>query len=429
MAKSKLVMAVDIGTTKIAAIVGKVFDSGKVVVIAQKVVQSQGVRRGMVENVTETVTSIRQCLEQLKEQTDISQLREVSVGIAGRHITSTQNSTSIIRSQYTDPISSKELEDLQKQMYHMALKPGQEILHVIPQDYTIDGSRVLKAEGCVGNKLTANYHIVIGEVSAIETIKMCIKKSGLTLRKLVLEPLASADAVLTSEEKEEGVAMLDIGGGTSDLIIYHQNIVQSTTVIPCGGEVITDDIRVSCNISRNKAEYIKREYGSCFYTNTSADEVITFPTVPGHDPRKLSFRTLAGITQARMDQIIEAVLFKIEESGLENTLHSIVLTGGGSLLRDLPQLVKFRSGLDTRIGIPTIQVENHAEAKRVNPALATAVGLVISGYYDEKVGRKSRDERTGFFPLTFGKRAIDRVKVMATERLDKLFEEKDKPMI
>ncbi|MDR0419510.1 MAG: cell division protein FtsA [Prevotellaceae bacterium] len=429
MTKSKLVMVIDIGTTKIAAIAGKVFSNGKMTVAAKHIVESQGVRRGMVENVEETVRSIKLCLEELKKKIDISHLREVSVGIAGRHITSTQNSISVMRPKYIETISFEEVESLKMQMYNMALKPGQEILHVIPQDYYVDGHKVSKIEGCVGSKLTANYHIVIGEVAAIETIKMCIDRCGLKLKKLVLEPLASADAVLTAEEKEEGVVMVDIGGGTSDMIIYHQNIVQSTAVIPCGGEIITNDIRETCCIARNKAEYIKREFGSCFGDMASANNVITFPAVQGHDPRSISSKTLAGIIQARMEEIIEAVVFKIEESGCTNQIRSIVVTGGGSLLSDLPQLVKLHTGLDTRIGYPLIQVEGEPSVKRTSPILSTAIGLVIGGY-DHEVGKNGMSKKNNLFSgFPFGKKTVETIISKATQRLDKIFEEEDKPML
>jgi cell division protein FtsA len=226
---------------------------------------------------------------------------------------------------------------------------------------------------------------VVCETSAISKIETCIGRCELRLKnkKLVLEPYASAAAVLTREEKEDGVVMLDIGGGTSDLIIYHQGAVRGSAVIPFGGEVITNDIRELCAINRTMAEFAKQEYGSCFPDSSLGDDGITFQAGIGREPRTLKLRTLAEIIQARMDEIIEAVDYKIEESGYGSKIQTIVLTGGGSLLKNLPQLVTLRTGgRDARVGYPCVQLSGNKPLRNVSPTLATSVGLVICGYED-----------------------------------------------
>lgn len=422
MEQNSYVMSIDIGTTKIASVIGKISTNGKVIVEASAVKESQGIRRGMVENVEETVTSIKQCLDALHAKTGI-RIKDVTVGIAGQHISSMQNCASRIRTKPHDLITEDEVMDMQKDMHKIRLKPGQEILHVTPQDYVIDGHSTRKAVGCDGSKLTGNYHIVVGETASIKKIQMCVQRCGLRLKKLVLEPFASADAVLTEEEREEGVAMLDIGGGTSDLIIFHQNIVRSTAVIPCGGEVITNDIRELCSVNRSMAEYVKQQYGSCFADSTLGDDGITFQAGIGRDPRTLKLKTLAGIIQSRMDEILEAVDYKIMESGYSGQVRSIVLTGGGSLLKNLTQLVKLRTGLDARIGTPCIHPASDMPLRNVSPALSTSVGLVVSGY--EEMVKSSAATKSVGFSLPFGKKIFEKVAI----RLDKVFTENDDVVI
>jgi cell division protein FtsA len=413
MEQNSYVMSIDIGTTKIASVIGRLSASGRVVVEAAEVKESQGIRRGMVENVEETVSSMRQCLEALYAKTGI-RIKDVTVGIAGQHISSMQNSASRIRSKPHDLITEDEVADMQREMYKIRLKPGQEILHVTPQDYVIDGHPTRRAAGCDGSKLTGNYHIVVGETAAIKKIQLCVERCGLRLRKLVLEPFASADAVLTDEEREEGVAMLDIGGGTSDLIIFHQGMVRSATVIPCGGEIITNDIRQLCAINRGLAEELKRMYGSCYADSTLGDDGITFQAGIGREPRTLRFKTLAEIIQSRMDEIMEAVDYKIMESGYGGQVKSMVLTGGGSLLKNLTQLAKLRTGLDARIGTPCVHPAGDKPLRSVCPSLSTSVGLVMSGY--EQLVKASQGGKSAF---PFGRGIIKKL----ITRIDTVFDE------
>ncbi len=417
MEANSYVMSIDIGTTKIAAIIGRVNDNGKVVTEAWAVKESQGVRRGMVENVEETVVSIKQCLEMLHSKTSL-RIKDVTVGIAGHHISSLQSGTSRIRTRPHELITEAELMAMQREMNHISLKPGQEILHITPQEYTIDNKPVKNPVGCDGSKLTASYFIVVSETAAIKKIQMCIERCNLRLKKLVLEPYASAESVLSAEEREEGVALLDIGGGTSDLIIIQQNAVRCVQVIPCGGEIITTDIQKTCGgMNRITAEEMKKEYGSCLVDSRMGDDSITFQPGLGREPKTIKLKTLAQIIQDRTEEIIEAVDYKITESGYSNQISSIVLTGGGAMLRNLTQLVKLHTGYDARIGKPCIH-EGGGALVTAKASMATCVGLVYSGY--EQVVKSSRP-KSGLFSLPFGKKVLGEVMT----RFDKVFNDSD----
>ncbi|MDR3328953.1 MAG: cell division protein FtsA [Prevotellaceae bacterium] len=418
MEKNDYIMSIDIGTTKIVAMIGRVNAHGRIEVVAQHRVDSQGVWRGIVENIDDASYSIKDCLDGLYKQTDVRQ-RNVIVGIAGSHISSTQNNTSILRANSSATITEGEVLKMQRDMYKIALKPGQEILQILAQDYVIDGEPVAKAVGRRGSKLTGNYHIVLGETASISNIRACVERCGLALKKLVLEPLASADATLTKEEREAGVALLDIGGGTSDLAVLYQNTVRGTYVIPCGGELITNDIRHICNIPRRKAELVKCRFGSCLSDCASADQKIVFGKAGDSEARLVTGKTLAGIIQDRMEQIIDSVRYRINESGYGDRIQSIVLTGGSSQMRHLPQLVKLRTGLDARIGYPTVLVAAEGKPRDLDPTKSTSVGLMMSGY-EEMVAAAGQPALLQHLPgWLIGKRLVKNI----VGRFDRVFEE------
>ncbi|MDR1417409.1 MAG: cell division protein FtsA [Prevotellaceae bacterium] len=388
MEQSSYVTAIDIGTTKIAAIIGKVTPNGRISIEEQQCTYSRGVRRGLVENIEDTADSIRECLSALYKKVDVRQ-DKVVVGIAGRHISSLQNSAQKIRANPKAIITEQEVSDLKAQMYSIALKPGQKILHVITQDYVIDGELVQKAVGCQGSKLTISYHIVVSDSDAMDRIRLCIERCGLTLDNLILEPIASAEAVLTREEKEAGAILLDIGGGTSDMVIDYKNIIRSTAVIPCGGEAITKDIGEAYKISKATAEKLKREHGSCFEDCCSENVIIPYyKDTARQEMGKISERNLAAVIRDRMEQIVDAVNYLIRESGFEDEVSSIVLTGGGSLVRHLPQLFQLRTGLDVRIGYPRLQQIVNSKPRNLSPIMATSVGLMMHGYKVDSSGKK-----------------------------------------
>ena len=250
-------VGLDIGTTKIVVIVGQRNEFNKVKVLGLGKSQSLGVHRGVVNNITQTIQSIKIAVDEAKSKSN-KEILEVAVGIAGQHIRSLQHSDYITRENPDEVINHSDIDKLIDQVYKLVMLPGEEIIHVLPQDFKVDGQSEIKEPiGMYGSRLEANFHIVVGQVSSIRNIGKCIKSAGLEMGDITLEPLASSDAVLSEEEKEAGVALIDIGGGTTDVAIFKDGIIKHTAVIPFGGNVITDDIKEGCSIIGNQAEQLK----------------------------------------------------------------------------------------------------------------------------------------------------------------------------
>ncbi len=267
-------------------------------------------------------------------------------------------------------------------MYKIPIELGEEIIHVLPQNYIVDSETGVKNPvGMFGKRLEANFHIVIGDIASARNIERCVNRVGIKVRQMILEPLASSAAVLSDEEKEAGVALIDIGGGTTDIAVFHDEIIRHTAVIPFGGNVITKDIMEGCAILSKYAEQLKVQFGSALGDLAQDDKVVTVPGINGREPKEISFKSLAYIIQSRMEEIIDSALFELENSGCMDKLSAgIVVTGGGSLMRNLPQLVKFRSGMDVRIGYPNERLGNDSTGEVNDPMYSTSVGLLLNGY-------------------------------------------------
>ena len=267
-------------------------------------------------------------------------------------------------------------------MYKIPIDVGEEIIHVLPQNYIVDNETGVKQPvGMSGKLVEANFHIVLGQIASARNIGKCITKAGLNLNQLVLEPLASSEAVLTDDEKEAGVALVDIGGGTTDIAVYYDEIIRHTAVIPFGGDVVTKDIKEGCSILQRQAELLKIQYGSALGDLAKDEEVVSIPGISGREPKEISFKSLAYIIQSRMEEILDAVIYEIENSGYFDKLSAgIVLTGGGALLKHLPALVKFKTGMDVRIGYPTEHLSTEAMPEVNHPMYSTSVGLVLKGF-------------------------------------------------
>ncbi len=382
----KIVAAVDIGTTKIVSLVGRLSEQGKLEVLGISQTVSKGVKRGVVLNIEETVNAIQTTSSEAMEQSGIK-VNEVFVGIAGQHIKSIRNRGYINRDSYEDEITRDDLQNLIDDMHKIPVDVGEEIIHVLPQSYIVDSETGVKNPvGMFGKRLEANFHIVIGQTSSARNIGKCINRVGLEVKQLVLEPLASSAAVLTDDEKEAGVALVDIGGGTTDVAVYYDDVIRHTAVIPFGGNVITRDIKEGCSILQRQAESLKMQFGSALGDLAQEDKVVTIPGISGRDPKEISFKSLAYIIQSRMEEIIDAVSYEIENSGFMDKLSAgIVLTGGGSMLKHLNQLVKFKTGMDVRIGFPGEQMVAETAEEINQPMYATSVGLLLKGleYYDD----------------------------------------------
>ena len=387
MEKDNIAVGLDIGTTKIVAMIGKHNEYGKLEILGIGRSKSLGVHRGVVNNITQTIQSIQQAVDEA--QADSGLKIEDVVGIAGQHIRSLQHSDYITRPNADEVIDSKDIEKLCGQVHKLVMLPGEEIIHVLPQEFKIDGQAEVKEPiGMYGGRLEANFHVVVGQVASIRNIGRCVKSSGLELSTVTLEPLASANAVLSQEEKEAGVALIDIGGGTTDLAIFKDGIIRHTAVIPFGGNVITEDIKEGCSIIEKQAELLKIKFGSAWPGENKDNEIVSIPGLRGREPKEITLKNLSKIIHARVVEIIEQAYLEIKNYGHEEQkkklIAGIVLTGGGAQLKHLKQLVEYITGMDTRIGFPNEHLAHDNEKELTSPQYATAVGLVMNSLEENK---------------------------------------------
>ena len=410
MEPSEIVVGLDIGTTKIVAIVGRRNEFGKIEILGMGKSESFGVARGVVQNIDQTVQSIRTAVAEAEAKSGVD-IKVVNVGIAGQHIKSLQHRGIKTRSSVEEEISQKDIDSLIDDMFKLVMLPGEEIIHVLPQEYIIDNEQGIKNPiGMSGIRLEANFHIITGQIAAARNIYKCVHKANLEVSELTLEPLASADAVLSDEEKEAGVVLVDIGGGTTDVAIFQDGIIRHTAVIPFGGNVITEDIKEGCTIIKSQAELLKIKFGSALASENQENEIVSIPGLRGRAHKEISVRNLSAIIQARMVEIVEHVYYEIKNSGYEKKLIAgIVVTGGGAQLKHVTQLVEYITGMDTRVGYPNEHLAKGNEDV-TSPLFATSVGLVMKGVQSvEKYSQKpvaettatikghSKEKSTGFF--------------------------------
>ena len=395
MKENMISIGLDIGTTKIVAMIGQTNEYNKMKILGVGKSISLGVHRGVVNNITQTIQSIQQAVSEAEELSGIK-VDGVTVGIAGQHIRSLQHSDYITRNNSEQVIDETDIEKLINQVHKLVMLPGEEIIHVLPQEFKVDGQAEIKEPiGMYGGRLEANFHVVVGQVSSIRNIGRCIKSAGLDLDGITLEPLASANAVLSNEEKEAGVALIDIGGGTTDLAIFKDGIIRHTAVIPFGGNVITEDIKEGCSIIEKQAELLKVKFGSAWPGENKENEIVSIPGLRGRDPKEISLKNLSKIIHARTVEIIEQVYLEIKNYGHEEQkkklIAGIVLTGGGSQLKHLKQLVEYVTGMDTRVGYPNEHLAGDTDKNVTSPLYATAVGLVMDGL--SKIEKNTTNEK------------------------------------
>lgn len=413
--ESEIVVGLDIGTTKIAALVGRRTEHGKIEILGMGKAESLGVARGVVLNIDETVKAIKMALEEASNKSGVD-IKVVNVGIAGQHIKSLQHRGMKTRRSLDEEINQKDIDELIEDMYRLVMSPGEEIIHVIPQEYIVDNEIGIKNPiGMSGTRLEANFHIITGQVAAARNIYKCVNKAGLEVADLTLEPLASADAVLSDEEKEAGVVLVDIGGGTTDIAIFHDGIIRHTAVIPFGGNIITEDIKEGCSIIKTQAELLKVKFGSALASENQENEIVSIPGLRGRPHKEISVKNLAHIIQARMEEIVEHVYYEIKNSGFEKKLIAgIVVTGGGAQLKHITQLMEYVTGMDTRVGYPNEHLAQSSQ-EVTSPMYATGVGLVMRGLQaqqkqkanEEKTnvvtGHSDKKKRGGWFDQIFSK--------------------------
>jgi cell division protein FtsA len=378
--KNEIIVGLDIGTTKIACIVGRYDEHGKVEILGIGKSDSVGVQRGVVVNIDRTVESIKKAVSQASEKSNVD-IKIVNVGIAGQHIRSTQHQATRTRSSMDDEISQVDIDIMSQDIRRIPVAPGEDIIHALPQDFTVDQETGIKDPiGMAGIRMKANFHVITGQISQINNIYRCVRKAGLEVAKLTLEPLASSAAVLTDEEMEAGVALVDIGGGTTDIAIFHDGIIRHTAVIPFGGNIITEDIRNGCYILPKYAEVLKVNHGFALEEAVNQNAVIAIPGLAGHPRREISTLRLTQIIQARMEEILDYVHGEIVSSGFSKQLiGGIVMTGGGAQLRHMKQLVEYHTGMHCRVGYPHFHVSSSKDdATKLTPILSTGVGLLMT---------------------------------------------------
>ena len=416
----EIVVGLDIGTTKIACLVGRKTEHGKIEILGVGKAPSLGVSRGVVSNIEKTVQSIRTAVEEAEAKSGV-EIKVVNVGIAGQHIKSLQHRGMITRNSIEEEISQKDIDELIEDMYKLVMMPGEEIIHVLPQEYIVDRQPGVKDPiGMSGVQLEANFHIITGQIAAAKNIFKCVKKAGLEVAELILEPLASSSAVISEEEKEAGVALVDIGGGTTDIAIFQDGIIRHTAVIPFGGNVITEDIKEGCTIMQRQAELLKTKFGAALTQSSQENEIVCIPGLRGRDPKEISVKNLSNIISARMAEIIEHIYYEIKNSGFEKKLiGGIVVTGGGSQLKHINQLFEYTTGMDSRIGYPNEHLSSNTNINITSPLFATGVGLVAKGFEQFEL-LKARNETISTRTHSDKNRGsfFDKIKTFFDEKVD-----------
>jgi cell division protein FtsA len=391
-----IIVGLDIGTTKIAAIAGRKNEYGKLEILGFGHASSNGVQHGMVLNIDQTIRAIETALKNCYDSNPGLEINEVYVGIAGHHIKSLQTRGDIVRRSTDDVIKQFEIDQLIADQYKTYIPAGDQIIDVIPQEYTVDNyQNVADPIGYTGVKVGANFHIITGDRNAIRNINRSVEKAGLKVKDLMLQPLASSAAVMSEEDIEAGIAILDIGGGTTDLAVFYEGILKHTAVIPFGGENITNDIKTGLGVLKTQAELMKVQYGSALAEVAQNNAFIKIPGLRGLPSREISVKNLSSIIQARMSEILAFVTFHLKQVGLDHKMLNggIVLTGGGSQLKHLIQLTEYATGLNARIGYPNEHLAANHIPELEKPMYATCIGLILKGYsvYENNQNRLNPD--------------------------------------
>ena len=387
-----IIVGLDIGTTKIAAIAGRKNEYGKLEILGfGKASSNNAVQHGQVLNIENAVKAINEAMNSCRQSNPNLSIKEVYVGIAGHHIKSLQTRGDLVRQNLDDEITQREVDQLVSDQRKTYIPAGDQIIDVIPQEFTVDNFQNISTPiGYSGVKVGANFHIITGDKYAIRNITRAVNKSDLSIKDIVLQPLASADAVMCEHDMEAGVAILDIGGGTSDLAVFHEGILKHTAVIPFGGENITSDIKTGLSVLKSQAEAMKVQFGSALAQEAKSNAIITIPGIRGMPPKQVSVKTLAQIVQARMSEILDFVTYHLKQVGMDSrTLNGgIILTGGGSQLKHLIQLTEYQTGLNARIGFPNEHLASGYIEELTKPMYSTCIGLILKGYSDFERQRK-----------------------------------------
>lgn len=383
---NKIAVGLDIGTTKIALCVGQRNKDGHIELLGSGEYVSLGVQRGQVINIIKTVEAINHAMKQAVTSSGVL-IDTVVVGIAGQHINSFHMEGEIKRRDADSEVTKEDVKQLIEDMFKVTVKPGVQIIDAIPQEFFVDDYRELRDPiGVLGTQLGSVFNVITGNSQHIKNIARCVQKCNLKMEGLVLEPIASSEVVLDIKEKESGVALVDIGGGTSDIAVFYNGILRHSAVIPIGADVITDDIKtVFRGIIKENAEAIKIKYGSCIPDKSKPDHIISVPGIKGRPPINIQQVQLAEVISARVNEIIDRIMVEINHSDYVKKLGcGIVLTGGGSLLHNIKEFTEYKTGMSVRIGNPEEKIVHKQDSKINNPMYSTALGLMVMGIEKEE---------------------------------------------
>jgi cell division protein FtsA len=413
-----IIVGLDIGTTKIAVIAGRKNEFGKLEILGFGKANSNGVKHGQVLNIDETIKAIRTALDNCFASNPTLEVKDVYVGIAGHHIKSLQTRGDIVRQSNDEEITQAEIDLLIKDQYKTFIPAGDQIIDVIPQEFTVDNfQNISNPIGYGGVKVGANFHIITGDRNAIRNINRSVEKSGLHTKDLVLQPLASSSAVMAQEDLEAGVAIVDIGGGTTDLAVFYEGILKHTAVIPFAGENITNDIKTGLGVLKTQAEQMKVQFGSALANEAKTNAYITIPGLRGMPAKEISVKNLANIVQARMSEILDFVTYHLKQVGLDNKALNggVVLTGGGSQLKHLIQLTEYVTGLPARIGFPNEHLAAGHIEELAKPTYSTCIGLILKGYDDYEHNRKEFEKEYRKVEVPDGLKKVEQEEVLVFE--------------
>jgi cell division protein FtsA len=388
----KLIVGLDIGTSKVLAIVGEISPTGEVEIVGVGYHPSRGMKKGVVVNIESTVQSIQRAVEEAELMAGC-QIHSVFAGIAGSHISSF-NSHGIVAIKDKE-VGPNDVERVIEAARALAIPADQKVLHILPQEFIIDKQEGIREPiGMSGVRLEAKVHIVTGAVSAAQNIIKCIRRCGLEVDDIILEQLASSMSVLNDDEKELGVCIVDIGGGTTDISVFTDGAIRHTAVIPIAGDQVTNDIAVALRTPTQNAEDIKKKYGCALTQLAHRDDAIEVPSVGDRPPRKLSRQTLAEVIEPRIEELYGLIQAELRRSGFEDVIGSgIVLTGGSAKMEGMIDLAEEIFHMPVRLGVP--QYVGGLKGVVQNPIFATGVGLVLYGAKSRSGSQYGAPPRSG----------------------------------
>lgn len=416
--EDRIVVGLDIGTTKVCAVVASIDPQDRIHILGVGKASNEGLNRGVVVNIDKTVNAIKTAVEQAQLASGI-EVNSVNVGIAGDHIRSMRSKGVITINNKDNEITVDDVERLLEDCQRIMLPTDQQILHVIPQEFVVDGQDgISDPVGMSGMRMEAEVHIITGLVSAAKNIYRCVERAGYQVADIILEPLASSYSVLDDEEKEAGVVLVDIGGGTTDVAIFQDNTIRHTAVIAIAGKKVTDDIRMGLSVLDDQAEKLKCNHGEAYIDLIEEDEAITVPGIAGRPPKEITKSILGKIIQARMEEILEIVAIETKRSGYADALSAgVVLSGGGSLIKNICPLANEVLGMDAKVGKP-MGLSGGLTEEVNNPIFATGVGLVMHAI---KTG--SGPQNQAIVPSSTKGSSVEKVMERLADRMKSWFKE------